>query len=474
MDKLLQNAKSPWLISTKCFSVIFFALFSIAGIAQKTVTGTVTDKEGKPLFGVNVFEKNTTNGVTTDFDGNYQIKVNENTVLVFSYIGFQKKEVLVLDQEVVNVSLTEDLESLDEVVVIGYGVQKRNNVNSSISSVKSEDIQDLSQVSVDQMLQGKASGVTVTNNSGQPGGAVSVKIRGTSSLSGTNEPLYVIDGVPISGDATNQSTSGRPIAGGNFSNSGNVAVSPLSSISPNDIESIDILKDASATAIYGSRGANGVVIITTKSGKAGTGRLVLDSYISIQQQSKLLDVMNLREYAVLQNSLAEVYGLGSRIEFTQPELLGEGTNWQEEIYQTAIFKNHQLSFSGGKDGVNYYVSGGYTDQQGTVIGSAFKRYTFLTNLDAQIKDWLKVGVNVNSGFTNQDITLNGQQNGIISTSLLSTPDVAVRNLDGSFSGPPANGSLGSFINPVASALLRTNELESKNFYGNIYAEINLF
>ena len=369
--------------------------------------------------------------------------------------------------------MADNVEKLDEVVVIGYGTQKKSDVNGSISSIKSSDISDIPQVSFDQMLQGKAAGVTVTNNSGQPGSSVSVKIRGASSLTGTNEPLYVIDGIPISGDATNKSTHGTPIAGSNFSNAGNVAVSPLSMLNPNDIESMDILKDASATAIYGSRGANGVVIITTKTGKKGTGKISYDTFISIQEQKKLLDAMNLQQYAVLQNTLAGVYGQEKRPEFAHPELLGGGTDWQKEIYKTAVLKNHQLSFSGGKEGVSYYVSGGYTDQEGTVVGSGFKRYTFKTNVDAKLKDWFKVGVNVTAGITNEKLTLNGQQNGIVSTSLLVAPDIAVTNLDGSFAGPPVNESNISFINPVALALSKTNELVRKNFMGNFYAEAKL-
>ncbi|MEH6407506.1 MAG: TonB-dependent receptor [Leeuwenhoekiella sp.] len=473
----MQNFKIYSTLNLKSASwpfLLFLLCASFQSFAQKTVSGTVTDPAGTPLLGVNVIVKGTNTGASTDFNGQYEISVDDLSVIVFSYVGFQEKQELVGNRTQIDVALAEDAQSLDEVVVIGYGTQKRSDVNSSISSVNSSDIQDLAQVSVDQMLQGKASGVTVTNNSGKPGSAVSIKIRGTSSLSGTNEPLYVIDGVPISGDATNKSTSGRPVAGGNFSNAGNIAVSPLASISPNDIQSIDILKDASATAIYGSRGANGVVIITTKSGKSGTGKLTFDSFISLQEQSKLLDVMSLQQYAVLQNSLANVYGIEPRTEFQYPQLLGQGTNWQKEIYKTAILKSNQLSISGGKEGVNYYVSGGYTDQQGTVIGSAFKRYTFRGNVDAKVKDWLKMGVNINTGITNEDITLNGQQNGIISTSLLSTPDVAVRNLDGSFAGPPPNGSLGSFINPVASALLRTNNLVRKSFAGNFYGEADIF
>ena len=211
--------------------------------------------------------------------------------------------------------------SIDEVVVIGYGTQKKTDVNSAISSVKAKDIQDLKQTSVDQMLQGKVAGVSVANNSGQPGAAVSVRVRGVTSLNGTNEPLYIIDGVPVSGDATGKSTSGRPIAGNDFSStggSGNVAVSPISFLNPNDIESIDVLKDASATAIYGSRGANGVVIITTKSGKKGQGKVSYDGFTSVAKNYKYLDVLNLRQYAELQNAMAPINGTTVRPEFAHP------------------------------------------------------------------------------------------------------------------------------------------------------------
>jgi len=465
---------TEWYKKGRFLSLIILLFCTMGSLqAQNVVTGVVKDPTGLTIPGVNVSVKGGTGGVATNVDGEYSITAPANATLVFSFIGFASQEIAIQNKKQVNVTLTENSEVLDEVVVIGYGTQKKSDVNSSISSVKASDIQDLKQVSIDQMLQGKAAGVTITNNSGQPGSQVSVKIRGNTSISGTNEPLYVIDGIPVSGDGLNKATTGRPVGGGNFSNAGSVAFSPLSAINPNDIESVDILKDASATAIYGSRGANGVVIITTKSGKKGTGKLTYDNSYSIQTQSRLLDAMNLRQYAALQNELAKVYGVAPRAEFSNPSLLGNGTDWQDEIYKNAIMQQHQLSFSGGKEGINYYLSGSYTDQAGTVIGSGFKRYTFKTNLDAKLKDWLKAGVYINGGVTNEDITLNGQQNGIISTSLLSTPDTAVRNLDGTFAGPPADGTLGSFINPVAAALQKKNKLIRKSFSANFFTEAKL-
>ncbi|MGC4129114.1 MAG: TonB-dependent receptor [Bergeyella sp.] len=364
--------------------------------------------------------------------------------------------------------------TIEEVVLvnIGYGKVKKEQVNSSVSTVKKEDIQNLQQVSVDQMLQGKASGVTVVNNSGQPGSSASVRVRGTGSLTGSNEPLYIIDGVPFSGDATNKSTSGRPIAGSDFTSQGNNAVSPLALINPGDIENIEILKDAAATAIYGSRGANGVVIITTKSGKKGQGKLTYDYTMSLQTPAKYLDMMNLQEYARLQNALTAIYGLEPRQDFLHPELLGQGTNWQRELFQTAAMQNHQLSFSGGNENSTYYISAGYLDQDGIVIGSGFKRYSFRTNLDTKVKSWLKTGVNFSASVTDEDVTLNGSYNGLVATALLMAPDVPVRNPDGSYAGAPQNDA-SAFINPVALALSKTNNLIRKNFFGNLYAEATL-
>ena len=464
--------------SSKKNKILFFLLFGAIFIsnAQTTVSGVVSDNKGMTIPGANVTEKGTKNAITTDIDGKYEIKVQNNATLEFSFIGFTPKSVAVNGKTKINVKLEESSEQLNDVVVIGYGTQKKSDVNGSISSVKAKDLQDLKQVNIDQMIQGKASGVSVSSNSGQPGSAVSIRIRGTTSISGTNEPLYIIDGVPVSGDATGRATSGRPISGNDFSangGGGNNAVSPLSTINPNDVESIDILKDASATAIYGSRGANGVIIITTKSGKKGTGKITYEGFTSVQSVYKDLDVMNLRQYATHQNELATLFGNELRPEFAHPELLGSGTDWQDAVYRTASTKSHQISFSAAKDGTNYYLSGGFLDQEGILLGSGLKRYTMRLNLDSKVKDWLKVGANLNAGITNENITINQSFTGLISNTLLQAPDIPVRNIDGTYATAPLNANFTTYFNPVAEALTKDSKLIRKNFLGNVYAEMSL-
>lgn len=461
--------------SLKALTTIILLCSIANSMAQSKISGTVSDEKGVTLPSVSVTVKGTSTSVTTDFDGKYQIVAKSDDTLIFSFIGFTTNEVQIKGREIVNVKMSENVESLKEVVVIGYGSQKKSDVNSAISSIKSEDIKDLKQVSVDQMLQGKLAGVAVTNSNGQPGAAASVRVRGVTSINGTNEPLYIIDGVPITGDATGKATSGRPIAGGDFSStggSGNNATSPLSLINPNDIESVDVLKDASATAIYGSRGANGVVIITTKSGRKGDGKVTYDGFTSISTIAKMLNVMDLQEYAVHQNALANLFGLEPRPEFAHPELLGKGTDWQKEVYQTAISKSHQVGFSGSKDATNYYLSTGFLDQQGNIIGSGYKRYTMRLNLDSKVKDWLKVGANINGGVSNENITINQSFGGLITNTLLQAPDMTIRNMDGTFAAPPAGQNV-NYFNPVAEALTKDNKLVRKNFLGNIYAEATL-
>ena len=469
---------TTWLTKGRTlFYLLLFCSFASAQ-AQNTVSGVVSDDQGMTIPGVNVTIKGTaTGGVSTNIDGEYAINVPDGATLVFSFIGFANQEIKVNGSEVINVTLKENAETLDEVVVIGYGTQRKDDINSAVSTIKTDDIENLKQTTVDQMLQGKAAGVTVTNGSGQPGSAVSVKVRGVTSISGTNEPLYIIDGVPVSGDATGKSMSGRPVAANDFTSggeSGNNAVSPISFINPNDIESIDILKDASATAIYGSRGANGVIIITTKSGKKGEGKISYEGYTSVSNIYKKLDVMNLRQYAKHQNALSELYNLPLRPEFSQPDLLGEGTNWQDEVYQTAMSQSHQLSFSGSNEKTNYYISGGFLDQEGVLLGSGYKRYTMRVNLDSKVKDWLHVGANLGTGITNENLTINQTYTGVITGALLQAPDIPVRNPDGSFAGPTSSERSGpTYFNPVAIAMVRDNKLVRKNFMGNIYGEVTL-
>lgn len=448
-------------------------LFSVAANAQ--VSGVVSESNGQTIPGATVQVKNTLKVTITDIDGKFTIDAGSNDILVFSFVGFTTQEIKVNSQTKLNIILQSDAEELEQVVVIGYGSQKKDDLNSSVSTIRSKDLEDIINTNVDQMIQGKAAGVAVTNNSGQPGSAVSIRVRGTTSLSGTNEPLYIVDGVPLSGDATNIAFSGRPVSGNDFSSNGgagNNAVSPLSMINPSDILSINILKDASATAIYGSRGANGVIIITTKSGKKGTGKMTYEGFTSIANIYRKLDVMNLQQFATYQNDLAELYNLQPRVEFSHPELLGGGTNWQDEIFQTAYSQSHQLSFSGGSETSSYYISGGFLNQDGILLGSGFKRYNMRANMDSQVKSWLRVGTNLSTGITNEKLTINQSYSGLISNALLQAPDIPVRNPDGSFGGP-ADGQQVTYFNPVGEALVRDNKLIRKSFLGNLYAEANL-
>ena len=477
MKKPLCNL-NLWKSAYRAIPLMLFLFFTSSYLAAQTkVSGVVSDENGLTLPGANVMVVGSTKSVTTDMNGKYEISAPAEGTLSFSFVGFNTVKVSIKGKTKIDVKLTSSAENLKDVVVIGYGTQKKGNVNSAISSVKAKDLENLKQVSVDQMLQGKVSGVSVTNNSGAPGSAASVRVRGTTSISGTNEPLYVIDGVPVSGDATGKSTSGRSLAGKDgFSasgGSGNNAVSPLSMINPSDIESMDILKDASATAIYGSRGANGVIIITTKSGKKGTGRISYENFTSFSEVTNKLDVLTLPEYATLKTDLAKLWGFQTRQEFSHPELLGSGTNWQDEVYRTAITQSHQLSFSGAKDGTNYFLSGSYLDNEGTIINSGLKRYTIRLNLDSKIKSWLRVGGNLSGGITNEDITVNQSFTGLISNTLLQSPDIPVRSADGSFAGPPSAEQSVTYYNPVAEALTRENKLVRKNFLGNIYAEASI-
>ncbi|WP_207622447.1 TonB-dependent receptor [Niastella koreensis] len=438
-----------------------------------TVVGLVQDEKGRGLPGVSVTVKNSKYSVNTDINGRYHIPAPTNGILIFTFVGMQKQEVAIAGKTTINITLNLATEELGDVVVIGYGTQKRRDINGAISSVKAIDIATIPQPSVDQLLQGKAAGLSITQNSGAPGSNTSVRVRGVTSLSGTNEPLYVIDGVPISGDANNSSTSGRsPLqtaAGYTYTQS---SVSPLAMINPNDIESIDVLKDASATAIYGNRASNGVIIITTKRGKNGNAKINYNGYAGQQQVSKYIHMMDLKQYARLQDVMSDIFGVGRRPDLADSSLLGAGTDWQRLVLRKALQQSHQLSVSGGKDGMNYYVSGGMLQQDGIVIGSGFKRYSFRSNLDAQVKEWFKLGLTLAGNRTAEDV-VQGDNNGIIYNALLQAPDLTAYNADGSYSGPPASDPLSvtGVINPVAQAKQITNHLNRSNLNTNLYNDI---
>ena len=437
--------------------LLLVGLVSISSIAapppNRTVSGTVVSStNGEPLIGVSVQVKERPSvGTITDLDGKYSLQVANGETLVFSYIGFVNQEITA-DRTVIDVEMKEDTEVLDEVVVVGYGTMKRSDLTGSVVSVGEDEIKQSVVTSLDQALQSRAAGVSVTQNSGTPGGGISVSIRGINSLNG-NEPLYVIDGVAISGN--------------NDSNS-----SVLSSINPSDIVSMEILKDASATAIYGSRASNGVVLITTRQGQSGKTRISYEGYYGLQQLPKELEVLNLREYAEYQNLRADVIGFGKRGEFADLSLLGEGTNWQREIFQNASMHNHQVNISGGNDNVKYALSAGYLQQEGIAIGSDFQRFSARVNMDNKITKWLSTGLRASVSKTTQNNTIDSGN--IIRTAIEQLPDTPARNPDGSW-GAQAENMYGTyFSNPVAEALMRENYNKGLQMYVDFFADVTIW
>ncbi|MRX66236.1 SusC/RagA family TonB-linked outer membrane protein [Maribacter luteus] len=462
------------MIKLKLLGIAFVMLCMQNAFSQvKTVTGLVTDEAGVPMPGVNVLIKNTTNGTSTDFDGKYAINdVKANSVLVFSYLGFATQEIPFIGKNVMNITLMEDASKLDEVVLIGYGTSKRKDLTGAIASVSADELKDQPFSSVDQALTGKAAGVTVSQNSGAPGGGVSIKIRGITSLYG-NEPLYVIDGTPIFADRNNTSLDLGAATGGG---SGQNVNSALSGLNMSDIESIDILKDASATAIYGANGSNGVVLITTKKGKRGKATISFDNYTGIQSVAKYYDMMDLQQYAQYTSDLLKSDNRDVPFIFKDPSLLGKGTDWQKEIFRSALVTNNQLAVSGEKDGTRYYTSLGYFKQEGVIVNTDFERISMRLNIETKVNDWFKIGNNISLSNVKQRIVKNDDRGGIVSSALRLSPLVPVRYPDGSYGAPGGgvNGASNNYeaVNPVAYSEYVNNLDKKFKINGNLFAEIS--
>ncbi len=399
---------------------IFFMLPSILLSQSKVITGNVTDDTGEGLPGVTIQIKNSPkNGALTDFDGNFKITINseDEKILIFSYLGFKRQEVNVSNSSFLKIQLETDATQLDEVVVVGYGSVLKKDVTGALVSVKVKDNVANQSFSVDQLLQGRAAGVQVTQNAGAPGSGISVKIRGTNSLRGNNEPLYVIDGVIIS------SAGEDVLAAGGVGNSGQENQNGLNGINPRDIESIQILKDASATAIYGSRGANGVVLITTKKGEKG--KVKMSSFItnSIRSIDKTYDVLDGVGYANYQNELALLNGNLPRFDVGASGVFGityDGAgnptvsdtpaqilNWQDELYRQSFSTKVGFTASGGSDNGNYYISGGFDEQEGIVSNSSLKSTDIRINLNQDLTDKLKLSARVSASFNDTNFAESG-------------------------------------------------------------------
>lgn len=416
-----------------------------------TVTGTVLDEAGDPLIGATVQQKGAANGIATDIDGNFKLNVPKNATLVVSYVGYNTQSVAVDGRTNITITLKENAEMLDEVVVVGYGQMKRSDMTGSVVSVNDAAIKKSIPTSIDQVLQGRAAGVQIQANSGTPGASTSIRIRGINSLNATNQPIFVIDGVVIDSATDDESSN------------------PLSAINPSDIVSMDILKDASATAIYGSRASNGVIMITTKRGQAGNATVTYDGYAGWQEMPKKYDMLNLQEYAHHHNYRAnDLHLLDPSSAFVNPDALGEGTDWQDKLFKKAFMTSHNISVSGGNEKTTYAFSGGYLRQNGIALGSGFRRLSLRSNIDTQIKSWLRGGVNFSFSETKQEV---GTDKNTIMSALRQQPTVAVTSPDGSFDGPE---DVWMPDNPVGLAEIITNNNRKTNFRFNTYLEATLY
>ena len=406
---------------------------------QITVQGVVKDQTGETVIGASVMEKGTSNGTITGLDGDFSVNVSPDAVIVVSFVGYKTAEIPVKGQKQLQVVLTEDAELLDEVVVIGYGTMKKSDLTGAVASIGTKDIKDSPVSNLGQAIQGKISGVQIVD-AGKPGDNVSIKIRGLGSINNC-DPLVVIDGVPTD--------------------------LGLSSLNMADVERLDVLKDASATAIYGSRGANGVVMITTKRGTEGKGKLSVSANCSFQQATHVPSMLNAAQFAELSNDMMVNSGRNPNPEWTDASALGAGTDWMDELLRTGIMQNYTVSYSGGGEKSHYYVSGGFLDQSGIVKSVGYRRFTFQSNSDAQVLKWLKFSNNITFS---ADTKKAGNYN--IGDALKALPVFPVKNEDGSWSGPEGNSEwYGSTRNPIGPTELDKNETDGYNFLANLTAEL---
>lgn len=460
----------------KRLEMLFVALLCLSCqlMAQTQVKGVVYDgTDGSPMIGVKIMVTGTSTGTITDYDGNYTISVPQGKTLTYSMVGFKPQTISPNGRTTIDVTLEEDSKMLNDVVVVGYGTMKKSDISGASVTIGEDAVKGSLITSLDQSFQGRVAGIQATNTSGAPGSSSSIRVRGQATINANAEPLYVIDGVIVQsgGNGGQNSQSGASFGLGDALGNGSMStISPLATIDPADIVSMEILKDASATAIYGAQGANGVVLITTKHGKAGEAKFSYNGNFSVNRQQKRLDMMNLREYAEYYNSLVdmgEIYENNPLL--ADPSLLGKGTNWQDAIFQTALQHSHQVSAQGGTDKVQYYASGSYMNQEGTIIGSNFNRFSFRTNLDAQMKSWLKFGMTAAYSNSNDDLKLADSNEGLIYYSLTTPPNIPIYNIDGSYSSVSQEGYTSP--NPIAIAMEDDILLNRQKLNGNFFFDV---
>ncbi len=425
--------------------LLFFLISPTLLMAQEEkieLKGTVYDDTNMPLPGASILEEGTTKGVTTDFDGNFKITVsNKKSVLIISYLGFSTKRISV-ENFTSKIKLSASQNSLDEIVIVGYGQIKAKDLTGAVAVVKLDDIEDQAVSNIGDAIQGRSAGVQVIT-SGQPGSNPVFRIRGMGTI-GNNDPLVVVDGMPLNGG--------------------------LNQVNMNDIESLQILKDASSTAIYGSQGANGVVIITTKKGKIGKSTLSFEVVSGVSQATDVINVLSASDYATLNNEILINGGIAPNPDFQNPQSLGKGTDWLAPLLNTGFLNNYTVSYSAGNEKTKIYTSLNYFDQKGIVLNTDYKRYIFQLNTETEVTDKLKFGNNFK---INNDIKEQGDYN--IRNSILSLPTQSIYKDDGTFSGPIGQPIYnGDIENPIGKATIVDSSTTGYNIQGTIFGEVELY
>lgn len=444
---------------------------------KKKISGKIVDSTGEPVIGANIVEKGTTNGTITDLNGNFTLEVSSKSILLVSYIGYAPQEVTVGNLQSINVKLREDTEMLDEVVVVGYGTQKKSDVTTAVASVSSENLKNRAAVNFGEAMAGQVPGVLIQQTNGAPGGeGLTIKVRGTGSITQSNDPLYVVDGYPMEGGA-------------------------FRLLNSSDIESIQVLKDASSTAIYGSRGANGVVIITTKKGQIGKPTVQLNAYVGFQQREKKIEMMNRDQYVqwfidgrnqawldakvissdpdqsphsindpnsrrALYSGASSQYmipdGTGSyKYNFLDPASVAQmpDNDWQDLLYRNALMQQYELSVSGGSENTRYTFSGSYTSQDGIVLNTDYERFNFRTNVSSKIADCLNVGMSLMAYSADGTEQANGKDSPVL-YALNLPPIYPLHNEDGTYGSMVRNPEIlaGDVANPIGIAEQVMNKL----------------
>lgn len=435
----MKPLKQSWKLFLLLGALLTCSQFAMA--QQISVSGTVTDPTGEPIIGATVMAQGTANGTVTDYEGNYTIKADALGTLRFSYVGYETQTIAIEQRTVINVTMQENTSLLDELVVIGYGTLKKSDLTGAVGSIGGKDIKDVPVNNVGQALQGKIAGVNIVGGE-KPGDNVTIKVRGLGSIN-NSDPLIVIDGVPTD--------------------------LGLNALNPQDIERLDVLKDASATAIYGSRGANGVVMITTRKGVAGTARLTVAANAAFSNVSKKMSLLDAAGYASLSNDMLSQAGHNTNPEWADPSSLTTSTNWVDELLQTGVMQNYNVSYSGGNDKSHYYFSAGFLNQTGVVKHVNYRRFTFQANNDVKLKSWLKLSSNI---LFSADIKKNGAYS--MWDAMRALPTFPVKEKDGEWSGPSGNSEwYGSVRNPVGSNDVYRSATNGYNFLANIAGDFIL-